>query len=145
MSARKTTRRLDRVLIVSRDDDLNLLLEFLLEADGFQVAVSRTPELAIQTLLRDQPEAIFFDLHFQGGNSSSLLEFIQQTCPSISIFTVVRPEFSALGEKSLRAGAQGYLLTPVDYRGMKMLLGGNSGGPETSGRSISQERIFCGY
>ncbi len=76
MSGRKSTGQLNNVLIVSSDDDLNLLLSFLLEADGFQVAVSKTPELAMQTLLRDQPEAMFFDL--QGGNSWRLLEFIQQ-------------------------------------------------------------------
>ena len=124
MNTRKTLR-LNRLLIVSRDEDLSLLLQFLLQADGRQVAVSRTPELAMQTLLRDQPEGIFFDLDF---HSSSFLEFIQRTCPSISIFTVVRPEFSAWAETTLRAGAQGFLSTPVDYRGVKTLLEGSSAG-----------------
>jgi DNA-binding NtrC family response regulator len=134
VSARKTTRRSNKVLIVRGDDDLRLLLQFLLEADGFQVAVSRTPELAMQTLLRDQPEAIFFDLH---GNSLSLLEFIQQTCPTISIFTVVRSEHSALAGRSVHGGAQAFLSTPVDYRGVKTLLEGSSAarkpvGPQSS-------------
>jgi DNA-binding NtrC family response regulator len=122
VSARKTTQNNpDRVLIVS-DDDLNLLLEFLLEEDGFQVAVSTMPELAMQTLLNDRPEAIFFDLNFQGGNGLSLLEFIQEACPDVSTFTVVRPELRGLAEQSLRRGAQGFLMTPVDYRSVKALL-----------------------
>jgi DNA-binding NtrC family response regulator len=123
--ALKTTRNPDRVLIVSDDDDLNLLLEFLLEADGFQVTVSTTPEHAMQTVLNDQPEAIFFDLNFQRGNSLSLLEFIQEACPDMATFTVARPELRGLAEESLHAGAQGFLMTPVDYRSVKTLLGGS--------------------
>jgi DNA-binding NtrC family response regulator len=117
------------VLIVSGDEDLILLLEFLLQADGFQVAVSRTKDLAIQALLRDRPEAIFIDLQPQEDNwGLSPVEFIQQTCPTISIFTVVRPEFAEAAKQSLRRGAHGFLLTPVDYRGVKSLLGGNPPG-----------------
>lgn len=56
VSAQKTTRR-------HGDDDLNLVLEFLL------VVVSSTPELAVQPILRDQPKALFFDLDFQAANS----------------------------------------------------------------------------
>jgi len=140
VSARKTTRNPDRVLIVSDDDDLNLLLEFLLEEDGFQVAVSSTPELAMQTLLNDKPEAIFFDLNFQGGNSLSLLEFIQEACPNIATFTVVRPELRALAEQFLSAGAQGFLMTPVDYRSVKRLLGGSQTAQAPAGSHSSLDR-----
>ena len=139
MNTRKTLR-LNRLLIVSRDEDLSLLLQFLLQADGRQVAVSRTPELAMQTLLRDQPEGIFFDLDF---HSSSLLEFIQRTCPSISIFTVVRSEFSAWAEKTLRMGAQDFLSTPVDYRGVKTLLEGISAGRRR--RSSNSSAVVAGH
>ena len=125
MSARKTARIPDRVLIVSDDEDLNLLLEFLLEADGFQVAVSTTPELAMQTVFNDQPEALFFDLNFQGGNSLSLLEFIQEACPDMSTFTVLRPELRGLAAESLCMGAQGFLMKPVDYQSVKTLLRGS--------------------
>ena len=122
MSAERIPQRLNRVLIVSTDDDLNLLLQFLLETDGFQVTVSKTPDIAMQTLLTHPPRAIFFDLSFQDGKTLSLLEFIQDTFPKISIFTVVRPELRALAEKSLQKAVQGYLSTPVDYRGVKNLL-----------------------
>lgn len=125
MSARK--RRVKKVLIVSSDDNLSLLLEFLLQAEGFQVVISKTTDLAIQALLLDRPEAILFDLHSQQNNwSLNPVEFIQQTCPTISIFTVVRPEHTELAKQSLRRGAQGFLLTPVDYRGVKSLLGASS-------------------
>jgi len=63
VSAQQQASSRDRVLIVSDDDDLNLLLQFLLEADGFQVAVSTTSELALQRLLKDEPGAVFFDLN----------------------------------------------------------------------------------
>ena len=122
MSAERVPQRLNRVLIVSTDDDLNLLLQFLLETDGFQVTVSKTPDIAMQTLLTHPPRAIFFDLSFQDGKTLSLLEFIQDTFPKISIFTVVRPELRALAEKSLEKAVQGCLSTPVDYRGVKNLL-----------------------
>ena len=122
MKAQQQAFRRDRVLIVSDDDDLNLLLQFLLEADGFQVAVSTTSELAMQRLLKDEPEAVFFDLNFQGGNSLSLLEFIQEACPEVSTFTVVRPELSALAQQSFCTRAHGFLMTPVDYRRVKALL-----------------------
>ena len=138
--ARKTTCKRDRVLIVSDDDDLNLLLEFLLEADGFQVAVSITPRLAMQTLLKDQPEAIFFDLNFQGGNSLSLLEFIQEACPDTATFTVVRPELRTWAEQSLHTGSQGFLMTPVDYRSVRTLLGGSQSAQTPAGSHSSMYR-----
>jgi len=130
VSAERNPRRLNRVLIVSNDDDLNLLLPFLLETDGFQVSVARTPDIAMQALLRHLPEAIFFDLNFQHGNSLSFLEFVQEACPDISIFTVVRPECLRQADKCLQAmpQTQGCLLTPVDYRGVKTLLAGGSTG-----------------
>ena len=123
MGTRKTTYKREKVLIVSDDEDLNLLLEFLLEVDGFEVVVSKTSERAMQTLFKDQPKAIFFDLNFQGG--LSLLEFIQEACPQASTFTVVRPEFRTLAEQALRTGAQGFLVTPVDYRSVRTLLEGS--------------------
>ena len=126
MSAERIPRRLNRVLIVSSDDDLNLLLQFLLETDGFQVSVCRTSDIAMRTLLQHPPQAIFVDLSFQDGNSISFLEFVQESCPDISIFSVVRPECRTLAEKSLQGVAQGCLLTPVDYRGVKKLLAGGS-------------------
>ena len=72
------------------------------------------------------PEAIFFDLSFQDGKTLSFLEFIQDTFPKISIFTVVRPEQRAWADKSLETAVQGCLSTPVDYRGVKNLLAGAS-------------------
>jgi DNA-binding NtrC family response regulator len=146
VSARETTRIPDRVLIVSDDDDLNVLLEFLLEADGFRVAVSTTPELAIQTVFNDHLGAIFFDLNFQGGNSFGLLEFIQEACPDTATFTVARPELRGLAEKSLRAGAQGFLMTPVDYRSVKTLLGGShtAQAPTSPYSSMYRRSTFVG-
>jgi len=122
--------RLNRVLIVSNDDDLNLLLPFLLETDGFQVSVARAPDIAMQELLRHSPEAIFFDLNFQDGKSLSFLEFVQEACPDISIFTVLRPECLTQADKCLQAipQTQGCLLTPVDYRGVINLLARSSTG-----------------
>jgi len=121
VSAERVPHRLNRVLIVSTDDDLNLLLQFLLETDGCQVTVSKTPDTAMQTLLTHPPKAIFLDL---SGKTLSLLEFIQDTFPKISIFTVVRPELRAWAEKSLETAVQGCLSTPVDCRGVKNLLAG---------------------
>jgi DNA-binding NarL/FixJ family response regulator len=94
-------------------------------------------------LLNDQPEAIFFDLNFQGGNSLSLLEFIQEACPDIATFTVVRPELRPLAEQSLRSGAQGFLMTPVDYRSVKSLLGGSQTGQAPAGSESSMYRRSC--
>jgi DNA-binding NtrC family response regulator len=130
VSAERIPHRLNRVLIVSNDDDLNLLLPFLLETDGFQVSVARTPDIAMQALLRHSPEAIFFDLNFQDGNSLSFLEFVQEACPDIAIFTVVKPEYLTQADKCLQAmpQTQGCLLTPVDYRGVKNLLAGGPTG-----------------
>ena len=117
------TRQMNRVLIISNDDDLNLLLPFLLETDGFQVSVARTPDIAMQALLRHSPEVIFFDLSFEDGNNLSFVEFVQEACPEISIFTVVKPESLPHADKCLQTMApQGCLSTPVDYRGVKNLL-----------------------
>lgn len=136
MSTRK--RRVKKVLIVSSDDKLSLLLEFLLRADGFQVVISKTTDLAIQSLLLDRPQAILFDLQSQQDNwSLNPIEFIQHTWPKISIFTVVRPEHTGLAKQSLRRGAQGFLITPVDYRGVKALLGGSAWAPAASGIKAS--------
>ncbi|MCI0628636.1 MAG: response regulator [Acidobacteria bacterium] len=151
MSIQKITHRLDKILILSGDHDLTQLLAFLLEADGFGVTVSPTLDLAMQTLLKGQPEAILFDLHFEAGNAFSLLQFIQQIWPAIPIFTLVGSEFRELAERSLGAGAQGYLLKPVDYRGIRRLLGGSSGGqtqPETQRNTVQsplprKERVLC--
>src|SRR5262245_26942578 len=138
VSAERIPRQLNRLLIVSSDDDLNLLLQFLLETDGFHVSVCKTPDMAMRTLLQYSPQAIFFDLNFQEGNSLSFLEFVQESCPHISIFTVVRPECRALAEKSLQVVAQGCLLTPVDYRGVKKLLAAGSLGPKQQ-RPLTKE------
>jgi DNA-binding NtrC family response regulator len=130
VNARRARRRFNKVLIVSADDDLGLLLQFLLETDGFQVALSKAPDLALQTLIRDAPDAIFFDVLFPGG--FSLLEFIQKISRAVSIFTVVRrPEFGSMADRSPGTAIQGSLLTPIDYQGVKALLGGKLKGRST--------------
>ena len=145
VSAERIPRRLNRVLIVSNDDDLNLLLPFLLETDGFQVSVARTPDIAMQALLRHSPEAIFFDLSFQDGNSLSFLEFVQEACPEISIFTVVKPECLPQADKCLQtmAQTQGCLLTPVDYRGVKNLLAEGSTRRNKDSPAPRQPNCLC--
>lgn len=122
MHTGRIRERIKKVLIVTSDENLSLLLGFLLDTDGFQVAVSQSPDLAVQTLLKDAPDAIFLDLHVQGGNSSLLLEFIRQTFPTVSIFTVVRPEFRSPMEE-WRGAHQDCILTPIDYHGVRALLG----------------------
>ena len=124
VSAQSIADGLTKVMVVSSDENLTQLLEFLLEEDGFQ-AISKKPELAIDTLLEDQPEAVFFDL----ACDLSLLDFIQQACPATSIFTVQRSEFSSSG---LGKGVRGFVSTPVDYRGVKKLLSRNLTAPRPS-------------
>ena len=131
VSAQSIADGLTQVMIVSSDENLTQLLEFLLEEDGFQ-AVSKKPEFAIDSLLQDQPEAVFFDL----ACDLSLLDFIQQACPSTSIFTVQRSELSFSG---LGKGVRGFVSTPVDYRGVKKLLSGNLNGPRPS--SLRRESV----
>ena len=125
MGQSKLKRKLNSALIVSDDEDLSLLLSFLLEAEAVQVRSSRILELAIPGLAKEQPNAIFLDL--EDGSSWRLLEFIQKRWPHIALFTVAKPEFRALAERSMQAGAQGYLLTPVDYRGVQRILGSRVG------------------
>ena len=120
MGESKLRRKLHSALIVSDDEHLSLLLSFLLEAEAVQVRSSRILELTIRGLSKDQPNSIFLDLG--DGSSWRLLEFIKQRWPQISLFTVAKPELRALAERSLQVGAQGYLLTPVDYRGVQGIL-----------------------
>ena len=93
MSARENSTRVRiECLIVSDDDDLNCFTRFLLEADGFRVSgFDNARDIAIKRCSATT-RSDFLRSNFQDGNSLGLLEFIQEACPDIAIFTVVKPE-----------------------------------------------------
>ena len=81
MTARK------RVMIISHGTRSGLKLADRLASDGYEVAIARRADEAVEQLSVMQPDGIVLDRHLPIANGLAVLRLIRLQCPQVSVFT----------------------------------------------------------
>lgn len=104
-----------RILVVDDDKVARDVLEKLLGGDGFAISTAASGEAALAEAARSLPDVVLTDLQMPGIDGIELCRRLRQIDGNLPV--VVMTAFSDMQAviESLRAGAQDYLIKPLEY------------------------------
>ncbi|MCB0022719.1 MAG: response regulator [Caldilinea sp.] len=107
-----------KVLIVDDEANIVISLEFLMEQAGYEVAVARTGEEALEQVESFNPDVVLLDVMLPGINGFDILQHIRQRPRSQSTAVIM---LTAKGRevevtKGLALGANAYITKPFSTR-----------------------------
>jgi CheY-like chemotaxis protein len=106
------------ILVVEDNPANQLLIQFTLEASGFQVEVAGSAADALESIGRQRPALILMDIQLPGQDGLSLTRQLKAD-PGLRAIPVVALTARAMRgdrELSLAAGCAGYISKPIDTR-----------------------------
>ncbi|MGB7845723.1 MAG: response regulator transcription factor [Candidatus Acidiferrum sp.] len=113
-----------RVLIA--DDSLAVverLADLLKEIPGIQlVGTAQDAAEAIQSVLKESPDAIILDYQMPGGSGLEVLRAIRRTHPSLCVLICTNYPFPQYREECLAAGANYFLDKSADFDKIPQIL-----------------------
>lgn len=109
-----------KVLIVDDEANIVISLEFLMRQAGYQVAVARTGEEALQGLIDFAPDLVLLDVMLPGINGFDICQRIRQTPAWVDMRIIM---LSAKGRdvevtKGLALGANAYITKPFSTKAL---------------------------
>lgn len=107
-----------KILIVDDEPNIVLSLEFLLEQDGFDVAVARDGEEALAQVAVFRPDLVLLDIMLPRLNGYEVCQKIRETPAWAGVRVLM---LSARGReldvsKGMALGADGYITKPFSTR-----------------------------
>jgi len=106
------------ILVVEDNPANQLLIQFTLEASGFQVDVAGSAADALESIGRRRPALILMDIQLPGQDGLALTRQLKAD-PDLSAIPVVALTARAMAsdrELCLAAGCSGYISKPIDTR-----------------------------
>lgn len=105
-----------RILIVDDSTTNNILLQSLLEEEGFHVDVAFSGKEALKFIEKQQPALILLDIMMPEIDGISLLRKLQSegATQSVPVVMVTAKDDEYSREESLLAGAKDFLTKPID-------------------------------
>lgn len=114
----------ERVLVV--DDNLtNLkLIEYLLQARGYEVITAFDAEAALAAVQAQRPSLVLMDLQLPGMDGLELTRKLKADRATRGILIVAVTAYAMKGdeERALEAGCDGYIAKPIDTRTLPGLI-----------------------
>jgi len=103
-----------RVLVVDDEENIRLVLETLLERQGFQVQTAADAEQALAGLERFDPDFVIADVRMPGMSGISLCEQIKARGSAATVIVTSAYGSVDLALEALQAGAYDYVAKPFE-------------------------------
>jgi PAS domain S-box-containing protein len=103
-----------RILVVDDDEETREVLETLLRSEGFAVSTASGGEAALAEATRALPDVVLTDLQMQPIDGAELCRRLHQIDDDLPVIVVTGCSAARSVIESLRAGAQDYLIKPLD-------------------------------
>jgi CheY-like chemotaxis protein len=107
------------VILVVEDNPANrMLIEAVLQADGYRVNTARTAPEALASIQADRPDLILMDIQLPGQDGLSLTRHLKSdpAQAGIPVVAMTAHAMTADRQRSLDAGCVGYIAKPFDTR-----------------------------
>ena len=101
-----------RTLVVEDDEATRVLLQRILEVEGFDVHVASDAREARDALSEGPPDVVLLDLHLPDGDGLGLLESLVADHPQVPCIIVSGRDEEASRVLGLRLGADDYVVKP---------------------------------
>lgn len=111
MTPEKLTK--GKLLIADDDDDSRMMLAFLLEDEGWQVAEARNGKEAVEKVLQQQPDVLILDNRMPELTGAEVYQRIREKGSNIPVVLITA--FSDLEELASSLGVRYYLRKPLDF------------------------------
>lgn len=112
------------ILVVEDHDDSRLMMQTLLELDGFQVFTASDGPQAVKLAVELHPDAILMDINLPNCDGLSATRQIRRDprAARIPIIALTAYDASDSREQALAAGCTEFMLKPVDFERLQDLL-----------------------
>lgn len=111
-----------RVMIISHVRRFGLELADWLASDGYEVAIARQADEAVEQLSTMPPDRIVLDRHPPIVDGLEALRLIRLQCPHVPVFTITEPTSHIQGRFKAGFGDSSFFLTPLQGSVMGTLL-----------------------
>src|SRR5205823_14708545 len=113
----KSSNRSCRVLVIEDHDDTRLLLEMMMQAEGFETACAATAEEALTLATTFVPDLILSDISLPNVDGYQLLKELRSLPGFKSVPAIALSGLETQGEESSSEedGFEEYMLKPIDY------------------------------
>lgn len=105
---------LKSVLIVDDQPGIRLLLEELLQKEGYAVSSAANGQQALKKIKNKQPDCVLLDMKMAGMNGIEVLKEIIKNWPNIPVFMMTGHSELELMKEVLEIGALKYFTKPFD-------------------------------
>jgi len=102
------------VLIVDDDEDMLVLLQVKLAAEGFNPVSSPNAEKLMQLIHEKRPDIILLDIHMQGTDGGATCQELKSDPGTSSIPVIMFSSTEKIEEVSKQCGADGFMVKPLD-------------------------------
>lgn len=102
------------VLIVDDQPGIRLLLEELLQREGYLIKLASNGLQALQEVKREQPDCILLDMKMTGMDGVEVLEKVTYDWPEIPVIMMTAYDELELIDKVMEMGAVKYFSKPFD-------------------------------
>ncbi len=100
-----------KILLLEDDRDMTMLLQTLLEIEGYQVR-SYDPKRPVAAQVEEEkPDLVFLDVHLGGKDGIEILRELRKS-PLLGELRVVMTSGINLTEECLKAGANAFIVKP---------------------------------
>lgn len=124
--AHPTTAALPRsagaVLLIDDEERMRIIMQNLLELNGFTVLTACSGEEGLMRLGRGHLDAVILDVRLPGMDGLLVLKKIRETLPTLPVILVTQVDDEATREEAMRLGATAYVTKPFNFDGLKQAL-----------------------
>jgi two-component system, cell cycle response regulator DivK len=108
----------DLILVVEDNEANQMLVQAVLELEGYRVALAGAAEEALEKLQRETPDLILMDLQLPGQDGLSFTRQLKSDPETRDIPIVALTAHAMHGDRdvALKAGCAGYIAKPIDTR-----------------------------
>jgi DNA-binding NtrC family response regulator len=113
-----------RLLVIDDEEDVREMLEFILSAEGFDVATVDGGLAAIELARVRSFDLAITDMRMPGMNGIETLVALKQRDPSMEVVVVTGYASEQTAAECIRLGAYGYLRKPFEIAELRPLIDG---------------------
>jgi DNA-binding NtrC family response regulator len=111
-----------RLLVIDDEEDLRDMLEFILTAQGFEVATVDSGLAAVELARRQRFDLAITDMKMPGMNGIETLTALKELDPSMEVIVATGYASEQTAAECMKRGAYGYLRKPFELSDLRALI-----------------------
>ena len=111
-----------KILVVDDESILNIHLEMLLKASGYEVDIAMNGKEAIEKARQSRPSLVLMDLVMPRGDGLEATRKMTEMWPEVPIIIITALNNKKLLSEAMQAGARDYMLKPFENYSLLSLI-----------------------